>query len=171
MFGLVSLRRGLAAGALVCALAATLALGACGSVAPQSRPGGATTDGTSGGQVIPGGVMAVRPCPGVVGPAAQVGAVTLILTRDHAAGSLRVGELAQAQLPATLDWTLTSQPDLLSSVGVAGGQDATLNVCYWTFRAQSAGSVTLRFSGAQPCDTPGGCSNVTTEQDFTITVS
>jgi hypothetical protein len=107
----------------------------------------------------------------VVGDATQVGSVALILTPSSAAGSLHTGELAQVRLPATLHWTLTSQPGLLSGVGTAGGQDTTLNDCYWTFRTQSAGSATLHFSGVPPCDNPGACSNATTEQDFTITVS
>jgi hypothetical protein len=160
---------------MICAtigiLLATLALGACG--AAQSQSSSETTAGgsTTGGGVIPGGGMAVRPCPGAVSDATQVGPLALTLTQSNAAGSLHVGEDAQVRLPASLHWTLTSQPSNMSMQGVAGGQDSTLDVCFWTFKAQSAGSATLRFSGVQPCDQPGSCSNATTEQDFTITVS
>lgn len=165
-------RRSMTLGAVTCLLAATLALGACGTAARQSQgASSAATTATSSGS-IPGGGMAVRPCPGQVSDATQVGAVALTLTPSNATGALHVGELAQVRLPATMHWTLTSQPDLLASVATEGGQDTALNVCYWTFRAQSAGSVTLRFNGAQPCEGPqNNCSNATTEQDFTITVS
>ncbi|HEX8995416.1 MAG TPA: hypothetical protein VF812_05260 [Ktedonobacterales bacterium] len=167
-------RRGARLGAVTCLLAATLALGACGasaqSSASRSQQPAATS--TSAGGMIPGGGMAVRPCPGAVSDATQVGAVALTLTPSASSGALHVGELAQVRLPASLHWTLASQPTSLASVATAGGQDTSLNVCYWTFRAQSAGSVTLRFSGVQPCDNPPSntCSSATTEQDFTITV-
>lgn len=108
----------------------------------------------------------------MVGDATQAGALALILTPSSAAGALHVGDEAQVRLPATLHWTLASQPpSLLSAVGTAGGQDTSLNVCYWTFKAQSAGSATLHFSGVQPCDQPSGCDTAVTEQDVTITVS
>jgi hypothetical protein len=162
-------RRALTVGAAICLLAATLALGACGAAAQASNH--AASSGSASVGSIPGGGMAVRPCPGEVGDATQVGSLALTLTQSDAAGSLHVGEQAQVRLPASLHWTLTSQPALLSSVGIAGGQDTTLNICYWSFRAQSAGSATLRFTGVPPCDNPGSCDSVTTEQDFTITVS
>lgn len=170
-------RRGLMVGATLCLLAPTLALGACGAAQRSQAASGATTSaigGTSSVGGIPGGGMAVRPCPGQVGDASQVGAIALTLTPGHAAGGLHVGELAQIRLPAGMHWTLNDQPGaLLSTVGEAGGQDTTLNVCYWTFRAQSAGSVTLHFSGTPPCDNPptNPCSNAIVAQSFTITVS
>jgi hypothetical protein len=168
-------RRAAMVGATICVLAATLALGACGAAAQSANHGPISIDPTSAGTTsagsIPGGGMAVRPCPGDVSDATQAGALALILTPGNSAGSLRVGEQAQVRLPAALHWTLTSQPTLLSAVGVAGGQDTTLNVCYWTFRAQTAGSETLNFSGAQPCDQPSSCDTSTTPYTFTITVS
>lgn len=180
MFGWLSVkhgaaRRALAVGAALCLLAPTLALGACGS-APQSQAASGTTSGATSGTTsvggVPGGGMAVRPCPGLVGDATQVGAIALTLTPDHAAGSLHVGELAQVRLPAGMHWTLAGQPSGLASVGEAGGEDKSLNVCYWTFRAQSAGNVTLNFSGAPPCDpSTGPCSAALAAERFTITVS
>ena len=168
-------RRVAVVGATICALVATLALGACGAATQASNHGPISIDPTSVGTTsagsIPGGVMAVRPCPGEVSDATQAGALALILTPSSTAGSLHIGEQAQVRLPATLHWTLTSQPTLLSAVGVAGGQDTTLNVCYWTFRAQSTGNETLNFSGAQPCDQPSSCDTATTPYTFTITVS
>ena len=168
----VATRRGLAMGVALCLLAPTLALGACG-VAPQSQAASGTTSATASVGRAPGGAMAVRPCPGQVGDASQVGAVALTLTPGHSAGSLHVGELAQIRLPAAMHWTLANQPDaLLATVGEAGGQDTSLNVCYWTFRAQSAGSVTLHFAGTAPCDpSTGPCSDAIVAQDFTIKVS
>lgn len=168
-------RRAVGAGATISVLVATLALGACGAAPQPANHGAAGAGSTSAGSTsvgsIPGGGMAVRPCPGVVSDATQAGAPALILTPDNLAGSLHVGEQAQVRLPATLHWTLTNQPTLLSAVGVAGGQDTTLNVCYWTFKAQSAGSEALHFSGVQPCDQPGSCDTSTTPYTFTITVS
>ncbi len=168
--------RGLMVGATACLLLATLALAACGAATgSRGTAGGSGSDASSGSTSvgsIPGGGMAVRACPGQVSDATTVGALALILTPAHSAGSLHVGELAQTRLPATYHWTLTGQPAQLSGVGEAGGQDSTLNVCYWTFRAVSAGTITLHFSGAPPCDPPAvACSNVTVEQNFTITVS
>jgi hypothetical protein len=116
--------------------------------------------------------MAIRPCPGATGDATQVGALALVLTSSVASGTLHVGEMAQVRLPASLHWTLDGQTDHLKGVGSAGAQDSALNVCYWTFQADSAGSVILHFSGVQPCEGPnGGCSSAVTKQDFTITVS
>jgi len=169
-------RRGLTVGATACLLLAMLALAACGA-AGQSR---GTTAGASSGAAsgttsvgsIPGGGMAVRPCPGQVSDAGAVGALALTLTTSHSTGSVQVGQLAQVRLPTTDHWTLTGQPMRLTGVGEAGGQDTTLNVCYWTFRAVSAGTTTLYFSGAPPCDPPAvACSNLVVEQQFTITVS
>ena len=183
MFGWLSgthgmTRRTLTAGAAVCLLVTTLALGACG-VSTQAQPDQGVTGGTtsatstaSGGGVIPGGGMAVRPCPGQVSDATQVGAQALTLTQTNSTGSLHVGELAQVRLSAKQHWTLNNQPTHLTSVGEAGGQDTALNVCYWTFRAQSAGTDTLNFSGAQPCDNvTNGCDQSILLQTFTITVS
>lgn len=165
-------RRGALVGAVAGLLVATLALGACGATPQKTQAAGtSTTTNTTSVGSIPGGGMAVRPCPGAVSDATQAGAIALVLTPSSASGSLHVGDLAQVRLPASEHWTLLSQPALLASVATAGGQDSSLNVCFWTFRAQSAGSETLKFSGAQPCDNPGSCSNATTEQDFTITVS
>lgn len=116
--------------------------------------------------------MAVRPCPGTTGGAADAGALALVLTSSAASGDLHVGELAQVRLPASLHWTLDGQTDHLTGVGSAGAQDSALNVCYWTFRATSLGSATLHFSGVQPCEGPAsGCSTVAVDQNFTITVS
>lgn len=155
---------------LVCLLMMTLALGACGATATTQR-GGATGGGASGGS-IPGGGMAVRPCPGQVGDAQSMGPLALTLTQSDATGSMRVGEFAQVRLPSTLHWTLTTPSNLLDSVGPAGGQDLALGACYWTFRAQLAGSATLAFSGVVPCDpSTGACSNAITRQTFAITVS
>ena len=172
-------RRALAAGATVCLLVTTLALGACGAStqAIQTPPyrgtaSGSATSTASGGGVIPGGGMAVRPCPGQVSDATQVGALSLTLTQKNSTGSLQVGELVQVRLPTTLHWALNNQPTHLTSVGEAGGQDTTLNVCYWTFRAESAGTDTLNFSGTQPCDNvTTGCDQAIILQRFTITVS
>lgn len=154
---------------LACLLVMALSLGACGAATQAQQSGGASS-GAHGGS-IPGGGMAVRPCPGQVGDAQSMGPLALTLTQSDATGSMRVGEFAQVRLPSTLHWTLTTPSALLGSVGPAGGQDSSLNVCYWTFRAQSAGSATLAFSGAVPCDNPGACSNAITQQTFTITVS
>ncbi len=115
--------------------------------------------------------MAIRPCPGAVSDATQAGSIALILTPGQSSGSLHVGELAQVRLPTTEHWTLLSQPSLLASVATAGGQDNALNACFWTFRAQSAGGETLKFSGMAPCEQPGACSTAAVEQDFTITIS
>src|SRR5487761_1895300 len=158
MFGWYATGRGMAqrrvaASMVFGALAALVALSGCGGAMSSATTGGGTTSATTGGS-FPGGAMVVRPCPGLTGDASGAGALALILTRNNASGSLPVGELAQVRLPATLHWTLTTQSPLLASVGTAGGQDTTLNVCYWTFRAVSAGSVTLRYSGVQPCDPP-----------------
>ena len=169
-------RRGMRRGALACALCtllATLALAGCGAGTQPARGGasGEASGGTPTG-AIPGGGMAVRPCPGQVSDATQFGPLALILTPDHLSGALRVGEFAQARLPANLHWTLTAPSSLLGATGPAGGQDSSLNVCYWTFRAQQTGSATLTFSGVQPCDPPAiPCSDAVTRQTFTITVS
>lgn len=155
-------RRALIAGVALCLLASTLALGACGAATPSRA---------ASRRSAPGAGTAPRLCPGRVGDATQVGAVALTLTPGHAVGSLHVGDLAQIRLPATAPWTLTSQPSGLTTVGVAGGQDTALNICYWTFRAQSAGSVKLWFSGAPPCDNPpGGCNGAMVGEWFTISV-
>lgn len=155
--------------ATLCLLLATLALAGCGVGAQPSR--GGASGGTPTG-AIPGGGMAVRPCPAPVGNATQLGPLALILTPDHPSGALRVGEFAQTRLPANLHWTLTTPSALLGATGPAGGQDLSLNVCYWTFRAQQTGSATLTFSGVPPCDPPAiACSNAVTQQTFTITVS
>lgn len=173
-------QRALTSGAAACLLVATLALGACGTpTQTQSSTGttggtasAATATSTASGGVIPGGGMAVRPCPGQVSDATQVGALSLTLTQKNSTGSLQVGELVQVRLPTTLHWALNNQPTHLTSVGEAGGQDTTLNVCYWTFRAQSAGTDTLNFSGTQPCDNvTTGCDQAIILQRFTITVS
>jgi hypothetical protein len=170
MLGSIAVWRGQARLApLACLLVMALALGACGA-APQAQRGGGASSDAHGGS-IPGGGMAVRPCPAQVGDAQSMGPLSLTLTQSDVTGSMRVGEFAQVRLPSTLHWTLTTPSTLLSSVGPAGGQDSSLNVCYWTFRAQSAGSATLAFSGAVPCDNPGACSNAITQQTFTVTVS
>lgn len=158
--------------ALAGALTVMLALVACGSTGATAGKSSAATATTQAGGSIPGGGMAIRPCPGAPGDATQVGALALVLTSGAASGTLHVGEMAQVRLPASLHWTLEGQTDHLKGVGSAGAQDSALNVCYWTFQADSAGSVTLHFSGVQPCEGPnGGCSSAVTEQDFTITVS
>ena len=174
MVGLPSARRGLMAGVTVATLLATLALGACGASTPSQAKQGTSSGGTATtGGVIPGGGggMAVRPCPGAVSDATQAGSVALILTPGKTSGSLHVGELAQVRLPTADHWTLLSQPSLMTSVATAGGQDNTLNACFWTFQAQSAGTETLKFSGMQPCDQPGACSTAVVQQVFTITIS
>lgn len=161
-------RNGWRAAALVCALAIAAALSACGAAGQASHAQSTATTSTSS---FPGSGMAVRPCPGPTGDATQAGASAVILTQQHASGSLHVGEVAQVRLPASLHWTLTSQPDHLSSIA-AGNQDATLNVCYWTFHADSAGSVTLHFSGVPPCEgPPSNCSNAIMAQDITLTIA
>ena len=169
-------RRGLSFGAAAGLLLATLALAACGAAGRSSSTAGgavsSSASATSRVGSIPGGGMAVRPCTGQISDAASVGALALTLTPSHSTGSLHVGQLAQVRLPATDHWTLTGQPAHLTGVGEAGGQDTTLNVCYWTFRADSAGTITLYYSGAPPCDPPAvACSNVMIAQQFTITVS
>ena len=169
-------RRSLTFGAMACLLLATLALAACGAAGQSGGTVGgaasATASATSGVGSIPGGGMAVRPCTGQISDAASVGAIALTLTPSHSSGSLQVGQLAQVRLPATDHWTLTGLPAHLTGVGEAGGQDTTLNVCYWTFRAVSAGTITLYYSGAPPCDPPAvACSNTMIAQQFTITVA
>lgn len=159
--------------ALAGALTVMLALVACGSTGAAAGNTSSTATATSkAGGSIPGGGMAIRPCPGATGDATQVGALALVLTSGATSGTLHVGEMAQVRLPSSLHWTLNGQPDHLQGVGSAGAQDSALNVCYWTFRADSAGSVTLHFSGIPPCEGPSsGCSTAITKQDFTITVS
>lgn len=166
-------RRSLTFGAAACLLLAMLALAACGAAGRSTGTAGSgAATGTASVGSIPGGGMAVRPCTGQVSDAASVGALALTLTPSHSTGSVRVGQLAQVRLPATDHWTLTGQPAHLTGVGEAGGQDTTLNVCYWTFRAISAGTITLYYSGAPPCDPPAvACSNTMISQQFTITVS
>lgn len=162
------MRRGALTGVL-CLLLATLALAGCGAGAQPARGGASGGTSTS---AIPGGGLAVRPCPAVVSDASQLGPLALILTPGAPSGTLRVGEFAQTRLPANLHWTLTTPSPLLGATGPAGGQDLSLNVCYWTFRAQQTGSATLTFSGVAPCDpSTGACSNAVTQQTFTITVS
>ncbi|HET9109822.1 MAG TPA: hypothetical protein VFN78_03245 [Ktedonobacterales bacterium] len=173
MIGWSSARRGALAGVTVATLLATMALGACGASPQSQAKQGATSPTATTGGVIPGGGggMAVRPCPGAVSDATQAGSIALILTPGKTSGSLHVGELAQVRLPTSDHWTLLSQPTLMASVATAGGQDNALNACFWTFRAQSAGSETLKFSGMAPCEQPGACSTAVSEQDFTITIS
>lgn len=158
--------------ALAGALTMMLALVACGSTGATAGNAPTPTATSQAGGSIPGGGMAVRPCPGATGDATGVGALALTLTSSATSGTLHVGEMAQVRLPASLHWTLDGQTDHLEGVGSAGAQDSALNVCYWTFQATSLGSVTLHFSGVQPCEGPAsGCSSAVIKQDFTITVS
>jgi hypothetical protein len=49
-------------------------------------------------------------------------------------------------------------------------QDGTLNVCAWTFRAVSAGTGALRFTGTAICEGAKPCAQFALAEDFTVNV-
>ncbi len=115
--------------------------------------------------------MAVRPCPGPYASVAQAGTPALVLTDAAPSGGVHVGDLVQVRLPSTQHWTFDNHPGPLDLVQPAGAQDAQMNVCFWTFRARTTGSVTLYFTGTQPCEGPGtACSTATVPKSFTVSV-
>jgi hypothetical protein len=154
------------AGFMLALLALTLA--GCGQATLGSQPpsGNATSGHPIGG-------TSIRPCSGPLVSAASVGTVARVLTEAQSGQmvSAHAGELIQVQLPMTFHWSFNDQAGNLAVVPPADGQDPTLNVCFWTFKAQSAGSVTLRFSGAPLCDPPAQqCSQLLIAANFTVNV-
>lgn len=165
--------RHLSAATIGCALilAALGALAGCGVTSTTINPGGprlgsATPTATSGG--FKG--TAVRPCPGPVGSVTDAGQPSLVITQSMTTATAHVGDLVQIQLPTTQHWTYQSDQSLLTLLQPAGVQDTQKNVCAWTFRAPSAGTTTLDFSGTAICDNLP-CPQYVRVVDFTITVA
>lgn len=154
---------------LACAAcAALLLLTACGVTAGASA---SSTKGTSPAQPLTGHT-AVRPCTGTYAVAgAKAPSLVLTLQTPNQTGAARVGDVAQVRLPITHHWTLASVPSGLEMLGPPAQQDAQLDVCFWNFKLDKAGTYVLAFSGATPCDPKmSSCQPATATARFTITV-
>lgn len=159
---------------LACAaFAALLVLAACG-VSSAAAPSGAQPQHTSSGPGTPYNPFAsVRPCSG---PYANAGdsATALVLTLQTAnqSGSVRVGQVAQVQLPISHQWSLITVPKGLQLVGAAAQQDTQRNVCFWDFQVTTAGTYVIGFIGITQCDPKAAiCQQSTVTQRFTLKAS
>lgn len=154
---------------LACAAcAALLGLAACGVTTTASgAPGGSHS--SSPGKPITAG-MAVRPCSGPYASASSAApALVLTLKSPDQAGSARVGQVVQVQLPITHHWDLISVPTGLQVVGDAAQQDARQSVCFWNFKVATAGKYVIGFTGVTPCDPSVTlCQQTTDTERFTL---
>ena len=151
----------------------TVILGACGvsstSTTGLGSSGAATPTATSG---VHSTGTSVKPCP-IVGTNVNLGSPALVLTPTSAnhAGTAHVGDLIVVELPATSRWQLSPvasaslQPDELQGV-----QDDSLHACIWSFRAQSAGTASLNFSGSAVCEGGQECPQFVIPLSFTVKV-
>jgi hypothetical protein len=160
-------RTGLGRLALLALTLGTLLAGCGYSTANGAGPGG----DTGGSGPITG--TSIRPC---VGPYADVEvegqpALTLSDTSTTTSGRAHVGDLVQIQLTGTWHWTLSSAPPQFVATQYAGAYDQARQVCFWNFRAQSAGNAKVDFTGSPRCESGQACPAIARVETFTITVS
>lgn len=155
--------------ASVVACAALLGLAACGVTTSASGASGGAHSSNPGKPVNVG--MAVRPCSGPYASASSAApALVLTLKSQNQAGSARVGQVVQVQLPITHHWDLISVPNGLQLVGEAAQQDARQSVCFWNFKVAMAGKYVIGFTGVTPCDPSVTlCQQTTDTERFTLT--
>jgi hypothetical protein len=143
-----------------------LALAGCGYITTTS-----TSDG--GGSTGPITGTTVRPC---VGPPAGVGvegqpALTLTDATPNRAGTAHVGDLIQVRLSANFHWGLDDTPAGLAPTQYIGSLDQARQLCFWNFRAQSAGTTTIKFTGTPICESGSACPAIARLETFTVRVS
>ncbi len=176
-----------AAGLMMLGLLATLLTG-CG-VTTVTSIGGGSTPGTTGGQTsvtptatkpAPGTAatpgpreLVARPCPGPYGSVTEAGTPNVVLTGYNPQGTAQahIGDLVQVRLPISMRWTMGPAPTGMVVISPVGIQDATLNVCAWTFRAQSAGTSILTFTGMNLCDPHAPCAQLAVNVTYAVAVS
>jgi len=150
-------------GMLVVALG--LALAGCGYSTTSTSDGGSSTGPITG--------TTVRPC---VGPPAGVGVegqptLTLTDATPNRAGTTHVGDLVQVQLSANFHWGLDATPAGLTPTQYVGSLDQARQICFWNFRAQSAGTTTIQLTGTALCESGKPCPMYARLEKFTVQVS
>jgi hypothetical protein len=98
-------------------------------------------------------------------------ALTLSDTSSTTSGRAHVGDLVQIQLTGAWHWTLSSAPSQLDATPYAGAYDQTRQICFWDFRALSAGSAKVDFTGTPRCESGQACPAIARVETFTVTVS
>ncbi len=158
----------------MCLAGLAFALAGCGYTADSAQ--GSTSGTTSvspGGSSGPARGTTVRPC---VGPYADVAvegqpALTLTDATPNHTGTVAVGGLVQVQLQGTWRWILGSASSNLVATHYQGAFDQTRGVCFWNFRAQSAGVAQITLTGTELCEPPKECPAIARGETFTIQVS
>lgn len=170
----------LAGGAALVLLA--LLLAGCGASTTLSGAGtGASPSTTAAARATttrrpgPVGGMSVRPCPGPYGSASSAGTGVVVLTPSSPdlTANAQIGQTVQVQLSAKMHWeydATASAPTGLAMMQPAGIEDGQLDLCLWSFQAQSAGTATLKFTGTVPCDPMLACSDSTQTLVFTVKI-
>jgi len=147
-----------------------LAFGACGvSSTSLASSGAATPTATTGAS---GKGTSVKPCP-IVGTSVDIASPSLILTPKSAnqQATAHVGAVIVVELPATSRWTLNQTASVqLQPSDPQGALDEGLNVCVWAFRAQSAGTASLSFTGSAVCENGQECPQFALPLSFTISI-
>lgn len=156
-----------------CAVGLGVALASCGYTTAAINPGGPIVGpggSTSGG---PGRGATARPCNGPYADVGVEGQPDLILTdatADHK-GTVAVGGLVQVQLQGTWHWGLGKTGSNLAVTQYDGAFGQARNLCFWNFRAQSAGSATIDLTGTALCEPNQQCSMIARAETFTVQVS
>ncbi len=81
-----------------------------------------------------------------------------------------MGDLIQIRLPASVHWGLQRATGV-SPLDPQGGEDDTLGVCFWNFRAAAAGDATISFTGTAICNTAGPCPLWAREETFIVHIA
>ena len=160
---------------LTLVIALTLGLAACGASSSSSGGAGSASAGATATSTPPRSIggTTVRPCVGPYASVTSGGTPNVVLDEQTPNGtaSAHVGDLVQVRLHLSMSWRLTSSGAGLSLVQPGATQDTQLNVCFWNFRAASAGSATLVFTGHALCDPNTPCSMIVRNQTFTVNIA
>ena len=158
----------------MCLAGLAVALAGCGYTAGSTQ--GATSGGTPttpGGSSGPGRGTTVRPCTGPNADVAVEGQPALTLTEatPNQTGTVAVGGLVQVQLQGTWSWRLASASSNLVATQYQGAFDQTRSICFWNFRAHSAGTAHIALAGTALCEPPKECPAIARGETFTVQVS
>lgn len=176
-------RRSLLAGGAALILLALLLAG-CGASTTRASAGvGASASATAAARATstatrrpgPSGGLSARPCPGPFGSAPSAGNGVVVLTPSSPAltAHAQIGQTVEVQLPASVHWrydATASAPNGLALIQPAGMEDGQLDLCIWSFQAQSTGTATLTFTGTMLCDPVLACSNNVQTLAFTVKI-
>jgi hypothetical protein len=143
------------------------------------------TAGASGARTTPSGGALERACDGPDGSVSDVGTVGLVLSTSSPmatgtpevgglqpyVGSAHVGDIIQVRLPTTNRWNLSTVTEGLTLLSPSAALDTGHGVCFWNFKAASAGDARIDFVGGALCARGQACPAYARLASFVVHVS